>query len=154
MHFLQVGRTLAVVSVLALAPLSAGGQDAGGSDELTQELVTIEKSLWEAWQKRDSAPFAQYLHPDFVSVTEAGSMSGRGPAIASITGSNCQVSSYSIGGWRALPLGGDTAMLFYSASQNVTCDGEKLPSRVRCSSVYVRHEGGWKVAAYQETRMK
>ena len=151
MKVLDLRHVMIGLAVIALGAGSAIGQD---TDELKDQLVTIEKSLWEAWKNKEGAPFLQHLHPDFVSVTESGSTAGRQAGVASVTSSTCDISSYSLSDWRLFALGNEAAMLLYSASQNVTCEGEKLPSRVRCSSVYIRRDGHWIVASYQETRMK
>jgi hypothetical protein len=43
------------------------------------------------------------------------------------------------------------AILSYTATQDAICDGTKMPAKIYSSSVYVRKDGKWLSAAYQET---
>jgi len=117
-------------------------------------LITIEKGLWEAWKNHETAPFQGHLHPDFVSVSETGSVAGRRQTVSRIGSTACDVSSYSLSDWRFFSLGGDAAMLLYRARVDATCNGDRVPSRLLVSSVYVLEQGRWQMAAYQETRLK
>lgn len=140
---------LAWVVVPLLSPLSAQH-----GDELKKQLVTIERGLWEAWKNADSAPFAQALHEDFVSVGDNGSVAGKQAELAAISAGLCEIGSYSLSDWRAFPLGAETAVLLYRAQQEVTCSGTRSPSSLRVSTVFVREGDRWLVAAHQTTPMK
>ncbi len=45
----------------------------------------------------------------------------------------------------------DTALLSYKASQDATCDGNKISARVLVSSVYVNRDSKWMAVCYHES---
>jgi hypothetical protein len=48
-------------------------------------------------------------------------------------------------------LGADVLVLTYTATQDATCAGQKLPPKVKSTSIYVRQKGKWLNTHYQET---
>jgi hypothetical protein len=39
----------------------------------------------------------------------------------------------------------------YTATQDATCEGTKMPPKVYATSIYVRQKGKWLNTSYQET---
>ena len=51
-------------------------------------------------------------------------------------------------------LGADVVLLSYTATQDATCEGQKMPPKVYSSSIDVRQKGKWMMTHYQETPIK
>jgi hypothetical protein len=120
-------------------------------EDLEAKLVTIEKSLWEAWKNKDAKPFEEHITKDSVNITAMGITSGKAALIDEITNSDCVVKSYSLSDVKLHRLGKDTALLTYRAAQDATCGGVKIPGEVAVSSTYVNEAGAWRAASYHES---
>ena len=48
----------------------------------------------------------------------------------------------------------DIAILTYMATQDTTCEGQKLPAKVFATSIYLRQGGKWRSTSYQETPLE
>ncbi len=123
-----------------------------GAGELKEDLVTLEKGLWTAWGKADGEMFRKNLTEDHVQVV-AGmeTFTGRDAIAAEISAGGCKVESFDFHDVKVRQLVPDVAILSYTATQEAICDGTKLPAKIYSSSVYVRKDGKWLSASYQET---
>ena len=52
---------------------------------------------------------------------------------------------------RLRPLTPDFAVVSYTATQDVTCGGQKLPAKVYVTNIYAKQAGKWRSLSYQET---
>ena len=120
-------------------------------DDLEGKLVAIEKQLWEGWKNKDAKPFEENIASDTVAINAQGITSGKAQVIKDITGSDCDVKSFSLSDVKLRRLGKDAAMLTYKAKQDATCGGEKIPAEVVVSSTYVNENGAWRAASYHES---
>ncbi len=130
----------------ALAPKSAAAQD-----DLQKTLSTIEKALWEGWANKDGEPFRQHVVDNHLQIWGGGMTTGKASVIEGIEGSDCEVKSYSFANWAVHRVSDDTAILTYEAMQEGVCDGVQLPAKALAAAVYVRQNGKWLSASYQET---
>ena len=133
----------------ALAVLASGVVSAESHSD--SQLAELEESLWEAWKNRESAPFEANLTEDTINYSGGSLSIGKASAIAAITGGACEVKGYSLDEIRVDYPAEGTAILTYTASQEGSCDGSPLDSRVFAASVYVLVDGEWKAAYYHET---
>lgn len=138
------GGIVVCLSFLGLSALQA-------QDDVKSELTSIEKGLWSAWKNGDPAPFETHLAEDTVGVGVQGVSTGKQKAIQAVTASPCQVGDFSLSDWQIHKLSGDVVLLTYSAKQDATCGGVKVPSDVVASSIYVRRGGKWLAAFHQES---
>lgn len=120
-------------------------------EENESDLVSIEKTLWKAWQDHDSEPFDRYLADGIVDITPAGILSGKGEVVESSAGGSCDVRSYSLSDFKSHQVAPEVVLLTYAADQDATCDGVKSPSRVLASTVFVLRKGRWLVVSHQES---
>ena len=65
--------------------------------------------------------------------------------------SDWKFSEYKIDGLKVKPLTKDVALVSYSATIKGTYKGKQVPSPVQVGQVWVRRDGKWKQASYQET---
>lgn len=146
----RIGRAVCA-SAMGLLFLLLPVATVSAQEDLEAKLVTIEKSLWEAWKNKDAKPFEEHITKDSVNITAQGITSGKAALIKEITSSDCVVKSYSLSDVMLHQLGKDAAMLTYKAAQDATCGGEKIPSEVLVSSTYVNEAGAWRAASYHES---
>lgn len=133
----------AVLALLVAAPVAASEEDA--------VLIANEQSFWAAWKAHDAAPFQQHLAEGTMATTGAGREVGKARTLAMLTSDTCQVAGYTLGEMTVHHFGDSTALITYEATQDAVCAGQKLPEKVLATSVWVKMDGRWQAASYQET---
>ena len=141
--------TAFTLPVLCLFVLPNGTVSA--EEDLESTLVTINKSLWEGWKNRDAEPFKVHLADSSMVITAQGMTSGKAQVINDMVSESCDVRNYSLSDMEVHRITSDTALLSYKASQDATCDGNKISARVLVSSVYVNRDGKWMAVCYHES---
>ncbi|HEY2346709.1 MAG TPA: nuclear transport factor 2 family protein [Xanthomonadaceae bacterium] len=137
------------LACFSCAPSFAADTAAGG-DPLKDELVALERQSWEAWKDHDGKFFDGFLSDDHVDVG-AGGVSDKKTIVAGVAGGGCTVKSYAVDHFAFARLGPDTALLTYHAMQDTLCGKFQVPSPAWVSSVFVRRDGHWFNAAFQQT---
>jgi hypothetical protein len=131
------------------AEKSAKSMKSAGSD---QALIDKEKSMWEAWKNKDMKPFHSDVADDSVNLdSSTGAWVGKEAMIKGMTDHPCDVKSYSLSDEKVTPIGKDAAILTYTANQDATCNGQKIPDKVYASSVWAKRGGKWVGISHQET---
>ncbi len=143
---LLISSSAALALALVLAPKGLAPQE-----DLVATLSAIEESFWEGWKNHDAGAIREHSVDNTVFISEKGVRSGKQAAIESREQSTCDVKSYSFSDWAVHPVSEDAAIITYRATQDAICDGVKIPENVILSAVYVRQNGTWMNAAYQET---
>ena len=143
-------RFLALAALVCLGGL-VGSPLLGGDDDVKSTVTSIEKSLWEAWKNHQTQPFEEHLASNTVSVTPNGMVTGKEAVIKEMTTSPCEVRDFSLSDWQVHQMSADTVIVTYKAKQDATCRGNKIPTDVMSTSVYVKKDGKWMAASYQET---
>lgn len=148
-------RLIIVTALLALTSVRspANAQAPKPPNALENTLINLERASWKAWQTHDSAFFRRFLSDDHVEVEEAGTV-GKNAIVAAIGSPVCVVNSFTIDRFKITQFTATTAVLTYHAEQNTVCNGEKVPSPVWASSLYVKRSGRWLNALYQQTKAK
>jgi len=136
----------AAVAMLALLSGSAMAGDDGDA-----KLVEIEKELWAGWAAADTKPFEKHLVKEVTNMISMGFTYGKEQMLKNIGSSDCKVAGYSVGDVRVSRPADKVAILTYSATQDAICGGQKAPSSIHVTSVFVKKDGEWKNAAYAET---
>jgi uncharacterized protein (TIGR02246 family) len=123
-----------------------------GAGELKEDLVTLEKDAWKAWSKGDGDFFRKNLTEDHVQVVAgAGWVVGREAIATEIAKGACEVESFDFHDIKLRHVTKDVAILSYTATQDASCEGNKMPAKVYSTSIYVKQDGKWLSANYQET---
>ena len=139
-----------IIVILACISAWAFGQEAADKEALKETLVKLEKKSWEAWKNRDGKFYQNFLSEDHVELGTAGPFSKT--SVVSFAGSRvCEVKSYSIDHFELATFDANTALLTYHAAQATTCSGKAIPSPDWVSSLYVKRDGRWLNALYQQT---
>lgn len=123
--------------------------------DLKEEIVAVEKASWKAYQDHDGKAYGDTLTDDAVVVTAGGDvLTGRKAIVADASSNSCAVKSFDLADTKLRQLSPDSAIFTYHLTQDVTCEGKKLPTKVFATSIYVRQAGKWRWASYQETALK
>src|SRR5690242_10092727 len=139
---------IAAAALVLTACATAGGS--APEPELRDTLIQLEKGSWDAWMARDGTYFASFLSDDHVEVGSYGI--GTKDEIVKFVGNPvCVVKSFALDQFKFTRLSADTALLVYYAQQDTMCGKAKVPSPAWASSLYVRRDGRWQNALYQQT---
>ncbi len=135
---------------LSLA-LTFPGAPRQGQDSLLDTLTTLEKHSWEAWKARDGAFFERFLSSDHVEIGAGGPTTKR-TVVAGVASPGCVVKSYTVDRFSLTVFDANTAVLTYHAEQDTNCGGVAVPSPAWASSLYLKRNGRWENALYQQTK--
>lgn len=119
-------------------------------DSVGSKIIALEKKAWQAWKNKDIAFFQTFLADDALSAN-AGGISDKAEVLKYY--GSCEVKSYSLDNFKFRMLGNDSALITFTAAQDAVCGGEKNPTNVRASSVYVKRGGKWLNSFYTETEI-
>ncbi|HEV7505457.1 MAG TPA: nuclear transport factor 2 family protein [Thermoanaerobaculia bacterium] len=146
-------KNLTVIALLMFSfAASAFGQAAQPEKStLKDTLADLEKQSWEAWKNHDGKFFQGFLTDDHVEVGFGGPTDKK-TVVSGVASPICAVKSYTVDHFELIQFGPDTALLYYHAAQDTTCGGQPVPSPVWVSSLYVKRDGHWLNALYQQTQ--
>ena len=116
-----------------------------------EDIVAVEKGSWKAWANHDAKAYADTITDDATLVTADGDVKTGKEILDSVTSHTCDVKGFDLADTKLRQLSPDTAILTYKLTQDITCEGQKAPTKVFATSIYVRQEGKWRSALYQET---
>ena len=122
-------------------------------NDLEEVLTTLEKQSWEAWKNRDGKFFEGFLSDDHVELSFGGPMN-KATVVRSVSSPMCEVKSYEVNHFKLFLFDSNTAVLTYHAAQDTTCGGIPVPSPVWVSSLYLKRNGRWVNALYQQSQTK
>jgi Domain of unknown function (DUF4440) len=143
--------TYGVAIALACAALPVIAQE-NQADKvaLKETLVKLEKQSWEAWKERDGRFYQNFLSNDHVELGTHGPF-GKASVVNFVASPVCTVKSYAVDHFELTAFDADTALLTYHAAQETICSGKPVPSPVWVSSLYIKRDGRWLNALYQQT---
>jgi hypothetical protein len=140
-------------SILVLVFLSALSTAAFSQASIDSELMNLEKAAWNAFGKGDSKYFANLLTTDAV-IFNGLAFVDKATAVAGIAARPCEFKSYSFSGFKVTRLDPTTALATYIAEQEKTCGGQKQPSKMAVTTLYVNRKGKWRAAFHQESSLE
>ncbi len=118
--------------------------------DLKASVVDLEKSAYEAWQKKDGKFFEDFLSDRWVS----NGREGRGTkemTVKGISDNPCEVKSFAKSDEEMVELGDGVVLLTSKDVIDVACDGKALPGSSMAATVYVKEGDKWR-AMYHQTR--
>jgi Domain of unknown function (DUF4440) len=140
----------ALVPLLMLLALAAVPRPAAA--DLKSDLVSLEKTMWVAWGKKDTATYAKYLDDNYRAVGDNDPpVVGKEASLKSLNPGSCELHDVTFEDVSVQKLGEDAAVLRYIAVQDITCGGKKRPPRVASTSVWHRVNGQWLATDYHES---
>ena len=129
--------------LLSVLAVSAQTKDEAG-------FMTLEKQAWDAFGKGDGKFFETFLVDESMVVTNGG-FSSKAQTVKDIGSKPCEVKSYSFSNFKVLMIDQNTALTTYEATQDATCGGQKSPSKVLASTIFVKRKGKWLGLFHQES---
>jgi hypothetical protein len=115
------------------------------------ELLTLERAGWDALCSGTADEFyGRLMTPEALMVLANGQVMTRDEVVAALGGSPAW-ESYEIADPRVVPIGGDAAALVYVGTGRRGADSPAFVGAM--TSVYVRSDGEWKLAVYQQTQV-
>jgi ketosteroid isomerase-like protein len=144
-----------VLTVCARNTLANNSNAANTSEETAPagatkiELVTLEKSAYEAWKSKDAKFWDTFLSGKFVGWGSLGRLD-KAAATKEYTGADCEIKSYALSDEHMSPLGKDAALLTHRITVDGTCGGQKIAADSWAAGVYVREGDKWKGAFHAE----
>jgi len=111
------------------------------------------KAEWEALKNKDKKAYGDLLADDYQGVE----VDGKGErtklqALNELADTN--VASYTLWGFKLIPLGPDAALVIYESTIQFPPKSAIRYSRVYISELWVKRAGPWKEVHYQETHVK
>ena len=123
--------------------------------DLKEELIAMEKVAWQEWVDGDGEAYGDHLTDDAVLVVAGDSITtGRDAIMADISSNDCEIENLDFADFKLRQLSPEIALLTYTATSETICQGQRLPSSVYSTSIYVRQSGKWRTTSYQETALE
>jgi ketosteroid isomerase-like protein len=117
---------------------------AATADELTNSLMAVEKSGWEAWKARDAKKLSDMTGSDLAYVDFMGNFaSNKADTIKAWTEPKCEIKSFALSDGKATMITKDAAILTFKGVPEGTCDGNPLKA-IWQTSIYVKDGDTWK----------
>jgi len=135
---------------LKLLAILAVGLLLGAEDQAAKEVEKALTALNEAFQGRDPDKVKALMTKDHVAVTSyyEGPLDRAGQ-LKSLP--DIQLTEYAAGKLKVVPLTKDAFLVTYPLAVKGNYKGKELPAKVFASAVWVRRDGKWLEAFYQET---
>ena len=145
-------KLVATILLLTVTCAQAGtaADVAGADDDVARTLIALEKQSWDAWKAHDDKFFAGFLSADHVEVGARG-VNDKAQVVAGVASPLCRVEEFAVERFRVTRLSADTAVVVYHARQKTQCGNVAVPSPAWVSSLYVRRDGRWLNALFQQS---
>ncbi len=144
-------KKIMMVLMIAIAATSAAfGQATMAKDsKIEEQIIALEKAGWEAWKNKNADWYQTNLAEDALQVSGKGVLNKS--QILKITGTDCEIKSFSLDNFKFLMLDKNSALITFTGMQDGVCGGKTIPAKVHSTSVYVNRGGKWLNALYTET---
>ncbi|HTA23875.1 MAG TPA: nuclear transport factor 2 family protein [Terriglobales bacterium] len=111
------------------------------------------KAEWDALKNKDKAAYGALLADDYEGV-EIDNRGERNKIQAVNEMADTNVVSYTLWGYKLIPLGPDAAFVIYEVTMQFSPKSVVRFSRVYITELWVKRGGEWKELHYQETHVK
>jgi ketosteroid isomerase-like protein len=134
-------------TLLMVAAVTPPTADARG--DVAAEVERAVMAVQSAFNKGDADAVRKLLTEDHVALLSYAHFSNAADQLKVL--SDFQFSEYKIDDLKVKPLTGDVAQVTYRATIKGTYAGTAVPSPVDVGQVWVKRDGKWLQASYQET---
>jgi hypothetical protein len=141
---------LAMLSLVVL-PIAAETHDEGGdqatASSFQQELIQVQKALWDAWQRGDAEYIRNAIADNFVAIETNGGTTGKSDFMPDIQPSTHPKPSTILYDFEVLQLDETCAVVTY----NAVFSDKQLDRYQHLSDSWVKQGGRWKLKFQQST---
>ncbi len=116
--------------------------------DLEASISELEKSAYDAWQKKDGKFFEGFLADNYVSVGRDG-RGNKEMSVKSLADNPCEIKSFTKSDGELVELGENIALYTSKDTLDVSCDGKTLASPNWVASLYVKDGDKWMAAYHQ-----
>jgi ketosteroid isomerase-like protein len=134
---------------LLIVGIAAALFTAGSKDDLSKELEQAVQTIQTAFNKGDVDTLKRLMTEDHVTTLSYAHFSNTRDQLKVL--SDWKFSEYKIDGLTVKGLVKDVALVSYQASIEGTYRGKQVPSPVQTVEVWVKRDGKWLQATFQET---
>ena len=120
--------------------------------DLQDKITQLDKAGWEAWKNKNGEWFEQNTTSNFVSISADGVSNKKDVITATI--SNCNVNSYELENIEFIRVSEKSVLLTYKVTQDGTCNGAKLNSKIQVAANYIFQDDLWLEAFYMESKIE
>jgi hypothetical protein len=141
-----------VVDPKASPPPAKTGEPAAAPstpDALTEALMSVEKSAWEAWKLRDAKGVEAAMAKEFINLSGTGRRD-RAASLKNWSEPKCEGLGYTFLEPKAVQLAPDVALVTYKANATGKCDGVAITPTMWVASYSIKEDGTWKNAFYTD----
>jgi ketosteroid isomerase-like protein len=131
--------------ILAMAMLSTGDTHEGVAKDVEGAVHAIQT----AFNNGDVDTLKRLMTEDHVTILTYARYSNAADQLKDL--SDWKFSAYKIDGLRVNALTSDVALVWHQATIKGTYRGKEVPSPVQVAQVWVKRDGRWVQASYQET---
>lgn len=121
------------------------------AENLQASLMQMEQEAWTGWANHDPAPNRKYSTEDFSQLMVGQQLIGLDSVIGWVVEHPCKLNSFKLEDAAIQQLTPDALILRYRVRQDGECDGQRMDPVVWATATYVRRDGAWNSAFYQET---
>jgi ketosteroid isomerase-like protein len=122
---------------------------AGAKEDVAKDVERAKQAVQTAFNKGDADAVRKLLTEDHITLLSYARFSNAADQLKVL--SHWKFSEYQIDDLAVKPLTGDVAQVTYRATIKGTYAGKVVPSPVYVGEVWVKRDGKWLQASYQET---
>jgi len=137
---------------LLLAALLTATCSTVNAGDSTKEVEKAISALNDAFKAGVPGPIKSLLTEDHLSVTTWGGRQTREESLKTLP--ELKLKEYAVSGMKVTLLGKEAALVTYSLGLKGTFKGKDVPEKNFASAVWVRKDGIWLEAYYQETPLE
>lgn len=132
-------------NLIVVTSLALGAADAGPAEEVTAAVQALEA----AFNKGDADAVKALMTADHFSLTSYAKFAGVEELLKALP--DYKIADRQLSKVEVRPVTADVALAYYRSVIKGTYKGAELPRQVRIIAVWVKKDGKWKEASYQET---
>ena len=137
------------LQIVTIDRLPAGFPCAQAADDATSGVAAAVADLQAAFNHGDRDRVAALLTPGHVSILPYARFDGRAALLEHMA--DYAIRRYAVADLRVTPVATETVLVNLRGTITGRFGGRPLSARIIVGQVWVRHEGGWREAYYQET---
>jgi ketosteroid isomerase-like protein len=143
-------RWLICLLVLVSLPVVAAGK---GKGDVEEQLKKMEEARAQAAMKGDTATMEKGMTDDYAMITPMGIVEDKNAVLSSFKSGDRKIESIQLEDTK-VRVYGNSAVVTGASNIKGTYKGQDISGKYRYTRVYVKQNGQWKTAAFQQTKVQ